>query len=250
MLLANSIGLIGLCEIAAGIKAPTSSQASHAKEIARQVKAQFHVQIIFSSKQQRFKDVVVAWDSPIDWRKMDRFATLLSGELRRYGSAYRRKLAPSKVMLVDYVFLRGSKISALTDNRIRTIFFSIDGDTPVLMEHVIHHELFHSMVYKDQEKWGKLVVAILTLNPPGFHYGKVAWDLKKNAPHPAPGFASLYAEVNPSEDLAEMYAYYSTRSQRSELVRWASGDVYLKRKLAVLLTFLKGEGFTIDGARL
>lgn len=143
-----------------------------------------------------------------------------------------------KNLSMKYVTDDSARRAATPSPEASTMVYDITYGIPYMRE-VFHHEFEHYISYmryngqyyhRDAE-WD-------SYNPAGFTYGKGGSSCYTDGvcnlsrDHPAEGFATGYSMSGQEEDRAEIYSFLFTTGSYDTLMKWASTDQSLAKKVA------------------
>lgn len=148
---------------------------------------------------------------------VERYASLFVQEFDLYPASLIRKVELRRVVLCKDLAFAGQRRAAIPDFEHHTLYLDVlrGRDQGDYQSHVIHHEFFHMIDYKDDgvlygdERWS-------ALNPPDFRYGPGGRHVQHvpgvgRIDERTPGFINAYARSGVEEDKAETFAFLMVR---------------------------------------
>ncbi len=173
---------------------------------------------------------------------LQKYQTLLVGELSKVPATLVRRLDLERIILADDLKFDGQKRAAIPDFQHRTLHLDPrEGSySRIYQQTVVHHEFYHIVDWKDDgelyedAEWKKL-------NPEGFKYGSGGRNARGNdqwqLDDSLAGFLNKYSTSGVEEDKAEVYANLLVRP--SVVYARVAKDRILARKVERMKHLLK-----------
>jgi len=230
-------------------KAATISQA---EEYLRSFFAKYQMTVAITNIQPSENARMWATWAPIDENDLPAlkaYGAALVDEWAKYPLEWVRVTRVSGIVLVNQLTVANAtygstRRSAMPDHGGKVMFYDIGPWSDEYARHVIHHEFNHLLTYNLTGDYAPSDPTWLSLNPPGFQYGKggascyVPGNSCLTGHHPIPGFVIGYATSAIEEDKAELYGYLMGTSYYLLLKDWIRTDSYLAAKVDNYKNFL------------